>query len=70
MMTLTMVKGRLLLRRLRQNRLRASWYRAVCCVDAVIDMTLYTICGLYVYEDCVGHTKEDTNLLICPKCVQ
>jgi hypothetical protein len=46
-----------------------NWYCAVCCVDEVKDMRLYAICGLYMHEECVGLTKEDTDLFICPKCV-
>ena len=68
-MTLTLVKRRLLLRRFRQKRLRAGTV-PVCCEDAVKDIRLWAIYGLYVHEECVGLTKEDTDLFIRPKCVQ
>ena len=64
-MTLIMVKKKLLLRRLRQKRLRAG--TVFCCEDAAKHCAIF---GLYVLEECVGLTKEETDLFICPKCVQ
>ena len=47
-----------------------SWYYAVRCEDAVKDVRHCAICGLCVREECVGLTKEDTDLFICPKYVK
>ncbi len=67
-MTLTMVKRKAPSKKTSSKKTE-SWYCAVCCVDAVKEMRLYAICGLYVHEECVGLTKEDTDLFVFPKCV-
>ena len=46
-----------------------SWYCAICDEDEVKDMRLCGECGIYVHEECVGLTKEDKELFICPKCL-
>lgn len=49
---------------------KESWYCFLCCEDKRIDMRMCGICGTYVHEECVGLTKKDKDLFICPKCVQ
>ena len=47
-----------------------NWYCAVCCEDALKDIRLCAICGLYVSGEYVGATKKGIDLYIYPKCVQ
>lgn len=46
-----------------------SWFCGICCEDVVKDMRLCGVCGIYVHEECVGLTKDDKDLFICPKCL-
>ncbi|CAH1364933.1 unnamed protein product [Tenebrio molitor] len=45
-----------------------SWFCHVCKEDAVKDMRICSACKFYVHEECVGLTKEDNELFICPDC--
>ena len=54
-----MVKRMFLLRRQREKKIE-GWYCAVCWEDVVKDKRRCALCGLYVHEECVGITKEDT----------
>lgn len=47
-----------------------GWYCTLCCTDEVKDMRLCGVCGMYVHKECVGLTKKDKDLFVCPNCVQ
>lgn len=52
----------------RQNYNNESWYCNVCNTDAIMDMRRCSVCSQYVHEECVGLTKEDKEIFICPNC--
>lgn len=45
-----------------------DWYCAVCKMNEIADMRLCVVCGKYIHEDCVGLTKENKDIFICPLC--
>lgn len=44
------------------------WFCFLCREDRQVDMRLCSVCYRYVHEECVGLTKEDKTILICPDC--
>lgn len=47
---------------------RESWYCYVCDEDRIADMRRCSVCLSYIHEDCVGLSKEDKEVFVCPKC--
>lgn len=45
-----------------------DWYCAVCQMHEISDMRLCSVCRQYVHEDCVGLTKENKDIFVCPLC--
>ncbi|KAL1454544.1 hypothetical protein WDU94_010775 [Cyamophila willieti] len=45
-----------------------SWFCYLCGESSVMDMRCCCVCGEYVHEECVGLTKADKDIFICPEC--
>ncbi|XP_063241735.1 uncharacterized protein LOC134541920 [Bacillus rossius redtenbacheri] len=45
-----------------------SWYCFLCKEDRVIDMRGCSLCKRFVHEECVGLTKHDKQVFVCPTC--
>lgn len=45
-----------------------SWYCNICKEDEVKDMRMCVSCASYIHEECVGLTKDDTEVFVCPDC--
>lgn len=50
------------------NSIDSSWYCHGCKLDTVADMRQCKECLKWYHEDCVGLTKEDRELFMCPDC--
>lgn len=50
----------------KQNK--EAWYCKLCREDVQKDMRLCSMCAVYVHEECVGLTKSDKLVFICPDC--
>ncbi|CAH1979192.1 unnamed protein product [Acanthoscelides obtectus] len=46
-----------------------DWMCSVCDKAFVADMRSCVLCGIWVHEECVGLTANDTEELICPQCL-
>ncbi|KAF5275037.1 hypothetical protein FQA39_LY06974 [Lamprigera yunnana] len=46
-----------------------SWFCFVCNENRQVDMRLCSLCKRYVHEECVGLTKADKDIFMCPHCV-
>lgn len=53
----------------KKQKVKESWYCFVCNKDEVKDMRMCNLCGKYVHEECVGLTKGDKDVFVCPQCV-
>lgn len=51
-----------------QTKTKESWYCSACKEDVLKDMRLCSVCLTYFHEECVGLTKDDKTLFICPNC--
>ncbi|KAJ8965827.1 hypothetical protein NQ314_003894, partial [Rhamnusium bicolor] len=45
-----------------------NWFCAFCQLNEIGDMRLCSVCARYIHEDCVGLTKADKGIFICPLC--
>lgn len=50
------------------KKTKESWYCLACNEDLKKDMRLCFVCSTYFHEECVGLTKEDKTVFICPNC--
>lgn len=46
------------------------WYCPACNEDRVADMRPCTECVKYYHEECVGLTKNDKDIFVCPNCCE
>lgn len=45
-----------------------AWYCLACDVERIADMRQCGKCSSWYHEDCVGLTREDVELFVCPEC--
>lgn len=45
-----------------------AWYCLACNVERIADMRRCGKCSSWYHEDCVGLTREDLELFVCPAC--
>lgn len=48
---------------------KESWYCPACNMDTVLAMRQCITCDLWYHEECVGLTKDDLDIFICPNCM-
>ncbi|CAH1996893.1 unnamed protein product [Acanthoscelides obtectus] len=46
-----------------------DWMCSVCDKAFVADMRSCVLCGIWVHEECVGLTANDTEEFTCPQCL-
>lgn len=51
-----------------QNAEIEVWFCKACNMDSVADMRQCIKCSKWYHEECIGLTKEDVEIFICPDC--
>ncbi|KAI5725143.1 hypothetical protein M8J77_011509 [Diaphorina citri] len=52
----------------RKTSEKEAWYCFVCEVCEFKDMRACNICARFAHEECIGFTKDDDDLFVCPSC--
>lgn len=47
---------------------KKTWYCQAYEEERIADMRQCKVCRVWFHEECVGLTKKDTEMFVCPGC--